>query len=344
MTVADPSRPDVVVARRVGDYNTFFPDLVRLLDGSLLAVYYRSRQHMHTPDSTIMLTRGSTDGRTWSEPTVLLDTPEMDDRDPSISQLRDGRLIVTWFRRNPADLHSADAQCLVIHSDDGGDTWSAESVVPSSLYRPATTVPPLEADDGRLLLPIYGHLAADDETFAARVAISHDRGVTWQLTDEVEVPMPAEEGIGLVEPTIDDLGDGRLFMVIRSRNHPQNPAYATWSTDAGASWSVPRMLDFPGHAPNLVRIADRSNRFLMTWGDYRTEESRERPVLGRIVDGTDPDLAGETFTLYENPGVFDMSYPSGVMIDEATALVIYYDAGAGVIGGTFVEVSEPIAG
>ncbi|MGD7704928.1 sialidase family protein [Microlunatus sp. Y2014] len=341
--VHNTTEPDVIIARGEGDRNTYFPDLVRLRGGDLLAVHYGSTQHMHTPDSTIRLVHGTADGRLWDDPRTVVDTPGMDDRDPSVCQLDAGRIMITWFRRDPLDLESPVGGVLTIHSDDDGRTWSEPIGVGTSLYRGATTAPPIELADGRLLLPMYGFHSDQDRTYAVRIAVSPDRGASWDVAAEVSVPMPAEPGVGLVEPELADLGDGKLLMVIRSRNHPENLAYATRSDDAGTTWQVPRPLDFPGHAPNLLPLPGPEDtlRLLLTWGEYRADDTSTRPVLGRLVDGHDPDLAGETFEIYAHPGTFDMSYPSAALVDPTTALVIHYDADRRQIAGTFVAVDQP---
>ncbi len=330
MTVDDH---EVIIARGDDGRSVYFPDVVRTSSGELLVAYYDSREHMHTPDSRIRLVRGSGDGRRWSAPIRLLDNPGVDDRDPSITQLRSGRLVVTWFRRDPADLDRL-RHCLVMTSDDEGSTWAAPAWIPTTLDRSAVTVPPLELPDGRLLLALYGYATEQpDGPYVVRLAVSTDQGTTWD--DEIPVPS-APEPFGLVEPDLVHLGGQDLLMVARSRNHPTNPAYALWSTDLGATWTDPIELDFPGHAPNLAALGD--GRVLMTWGDYRADEPRTRPTRGRIVDGRDRTLSGLTVTLHAHPGVVDQSYPSAARLDDGSYLVVHYDAALRQIAGTIVTV------
>lgn len=324
---------ELVIAKGGGERKVFFPDIVRTVAGELLVTYYDSREHMHTPDSRIMLVRGSGDGRQWSAPVPLLDHAGLDDRDPSITQLRSGRLVLTWFRRDPSDL-DRERHCMVMTSDDDGATWTEPAWIPTALDRSAVTVPPLELPDGRLLLALYGYTAEQpDGPYVIRLSVSTDQGQTWG--DEITVPA-AQEPYGLVEPDLVHLGGQDLLMVARSRDHPRNAAHALWSTDLGATWTDPVELDFPGHAPNLVPLGEA--RVLMTWGDYQADEPRTRPTKGRVVDGHDRALAGATLTLHAHPGVFDQSYPSAARLDDGSYLVVHYDAELRRIAGTIVTI------
>jgi|GEM_PF-6472231 len=227
-----------------------------------------------------------------------------------------------------------------MYSDDVAHTWSTPVRVPTSLHLGAVTAPPLELVDGRLLFPTYDYLSATDRTFAVRLAVSNDQGATWDADMEISVPMPVEAGVGLVEPTLSALDDDTILMVIRSHNHPANLAYASWSEDRGATWSVPTTLDFAGHAPDIVNLDPDldTGRRLITWGEHSVDNLATRPVRGRIVNGYDRKLRGATFTLHTNLNTVDMSYPSGVLLDSSTAFVIHYDAHRGEIGGNAVAI------
>ena len=70
-----------------------FPDVCRLSDGRLMAVFYAGYGHVALPNEQlpkggrISCATSSDEGRTWSEAKTLYDGPD-DDRDPSIVQLK----------------------------------------------------------------------------------------------------------------------------------------------------------------------------------------------------------------------------------------------------------------
>lgn len=79
-----------------------FPDVCRLADGELVAVFYAGYGHVSLPKADapkggrICLMRSKDNGRTWSEPVALVDL-DGDDRDPSIMQTKQGTLICSFM-------------------------------------------------------------------------------------------------------------------------------------------------------------------------------------------------------------------------------------------------------
>src|SRR3990172_7658729 len=69
-----------------------FPDVCRLSDDRLMAVFYAGYGHVSLPNEQlpqggrVSYCTSEDEGRTWSEAKVLYDGPD-DDRDPSIVQL-----------------------------------------------------------------------------------------------------------------------------------------------------------------------------------------------------------------------------------------------------------------
>jgi hypothetical protein len=79
-----------------------FPDVCRLSDGRLMAVFYAGYGHVAMPNEQlpkggrICSCTSSDEGHTWTKAEVLYDSPD-DDRDPSIVQLKNGQLICNFF-------------------------------------------------------------------------------------------------------------------------------------------------------------------------------------------------------------------------------------------------------
>jgi hypothetical protein len=92
-----------VIARGsdAGGYSAF-PDICRVQNRELLCVFYSGSGHVTTPSDEwprcgrIMAIRSGDEGKTWSKPVVIADTPD-DDRDPSLARLEDGTLLMNWF-------------------------------------------------------------------------------------------------------------------------------------------------------------------------------------------------------------------------------------------------------
>ena len=85
-----------------GGYEAF-PDVCRLEDGRLLCVFYDGYRHIAWPNAKIFKTGGRIsgcysfdEGKTWSSPFVVFDSP-FDDRDPSVTVLGDGTILCCFF-------------------------------------------------------------------------------------------------------------------------------------------------------------------------------------------------------------------------------------------------------
>jgi sialidase-1 len=294
-----------------GGYEAF-PDVCRLADGRLMAVFYAGYDHVSLPTAKwpkggrIDLVLSSDEGRTWSKPRALFDGPD-DDRDPSIVQLPSGKLLCNFFslRGKPAEAGAAGAWdglgTWIVDSIDQGRTWSAPRLVSAEYYcsSPIRLLP-----DGRLMLGLYRQ---EGEKAWGAVATSHDEGKTW--TPIVDIP---NGGWKLdAETDVIPLDDGRILAVERE---PATSMCVSFSADGGKTWSVSKPLGFPGHCPYLLR----------TSGGVL--------VLAHRLPGTSLHYShddGRTWS--ENVVVDDLigAYPSLVELKDGSVLVVYYEEGPG---------------
>jgi hypothetical protein len=342
-----PADPDVVVASGIDGHSTWFPTVERLHNGTLVVVYYDASGHSG-PDGRIMLTRSPDGGRTWTAPQVAVDTPR-DDRDPSVVQLSDGALVLSWFE---ADFSThplpTPGGVWTARSRDGGRTWlppvrarSAHlgegdwNIPPVGAATPgiATSAKIVEMPDRSLLLPVYGN-TSDDAAGSITLLRSFDGGRTWPPA--LELPVATHPpGVSLSEPALALLGDGSLQMALRT----DTVGYWTSSRDGGRTWSAPEPTG-PSfqQASDLLPIREGGRRLLLhTWGDPSGVLGPGRPTVGRI---TAPDgVASKPKVIYSRGGS-DESYPSSVQVGPRTFFTVFYDAQRKIIGGTYSQLSE----
>lgn len=306
--VADaPSRPFVYVFEDAGagGYEAF-PDVCRLQDGRLLAVCYAGYDHVSMPNDK--LPRGgqiaycfsSDEGQTWGPPALLYDGPH-DDRDPSIVQLKDGRLICNFFSLAKADSPEKNwigQGTWMVTSDDLGRTWSEAKQIAADAY---CSAPIRQLSDGRLILGLY---CEKDGSAHGAVTYSDDDGKTWS-----EVIVIDNGGVRLdAETDIIELKDGTLYAA-------QRPAmrFAT-SADRGRTWTVSQPMGFEGHCPYFLRTAD------------------DLILLAHRVPNTSLHYSlDECKTWSENVPVDDVigAYPSMVNLKDGSVLIVYYEEGSG---------------
>lgn len=286
-----------------------FPDVCRLNDGRLMAVFYAGYGHVSLPNERlpkggrIAYCTSNDEGRTWSDAQTLYDGPD-DDRDPSIVQLKNGTLICNFFSLRKLDPPPKSGKkwrglgTWIVTSDDLGKTWSPPRQISVDHY---CSSPIRELSTGRLILGLYAE--ADGSAHGATIH-SDDGGRTWSEPASID-----NAGIRLdAETDVIELADGSLFAV-------QRPAMcSSISKDGGQTWSKSEKMGFPGHCPYLLRTADDiillGIRLPQTSLRYSTDECRTWSESVLVDD-------------------FIGAYPSLVNLRDGSVLVVYYEEGKG---------------
>ena len=281
-----------------------FPDVCRLQDGRLMCVFYAGYGHVALPNER--LPRGgriscclsSDEGQTWSAAETLYDGPD-DDRDPSIVQLKNGRMICNFFslRKGATEGSYSGLGTSIISSDDKGKTWSEPQQISKTHY---CSSPIRELSSGRLILGLYTEGGKKSQGSAV---FSDDGGNTWQpevLIDNAGVQLDAETDII-------ELKDHTLFAA-------QRPQMAmALSKDMGSTWSVSQSMGFAGHCPYFLRTKD------------------DVIVLAYRLPNTSLRFSrDECQTWSDNVVIDDVigAYPSMVNLNDGSVLVVYYEEGA----------------
>ncbi|MBU4270335.1 MAG: glycoside hydrolase [Planctomycetes bacterium] len=198
----------------------------------------------------IMLIRSIDDGRTWSKPQTVIDTP-MDDRSPAMVELPDGVILCSFFTSpgwgDPSKQPELAYRTAIIRSLDGGKTWE-QTVrrLPSPFICDATDGPPVVLKDGSVLLAVYGPPAPPAQEKPEKQAVfrSTDRGETWKLLSEIKTDHEMSE-TGLTQ-----LPDGRLVMIGRPEGD------IVWSSDGGRTWTKPATFGMRMFEPGLIVLRD----------------------------------------------------------------------------------------
>ena len=219
-------------------------DLVVLSDGSLLLVWSDYHAGKGWDDSPARLSaRRSTDGgRTWSPKwTVVEDEHDTNVMSASLLNLGDELLLVYLDL-----LPGMPAKGMVARrSGDGGRTWSAaEAITPANGNRHSANNASLRRlADGRILLAAREYV---DRVRWPYCLLSDDGGRTWHAGAHVPDPgLPERERLAqnVNEPSVAQLADGRLLMIMRSVAGGQFFAY---SENRGQSWSRPFLSPLRG--------------------------------------------------------------------------------------------------
>ncbi len=290
-----------------GSYQAF-PDACRLQNGEIVCVFYGGYGHVSLPNrdyprgGRICMVRSRDEGRTWSAPEVVYDSAD-DDRDPHIAQLHNGTLICSFFTyRQKTGRVEFDTKLVFSH--DNGRTWSRRAVTVARNY--AVSAPVREIASNHCLLGIYAEDAGG--TFAA-ITTSTDGGLHWSAPIPLSKYCPTlPDG---TETDIIRLKDGSLLAVMRSDK--VNMHYCI-SRDEGRTWSDPKDIGFPGHAPHLSRL------------------STGEILLTHRVPNTALHVTRDEGKTWQGPYVLDEvigAYPATVELRDGSVLAVYYEEGEG---------------
>jgi Neuraminidase (sialidase) len=309
----------VVAKSNDADYYAF-PSICRTASGELLCVFYLGTGHV-SPNGKIAMVRSGDEGKTWSKPEVVIDTP-LDDRDPSIMQTKSGRILVSFFVRDEETMDKDRVKRTSPHvhvawSDDGGKTFSKPKPIDVGWRWNATSDEIIQLPEGTLLMGIYGHLPGDKRDRAA-VAFSKDNGETWNSTDPVTIASDQNGVVDFQEPALLRLPDGTIICSLRTTNAGLH-AYESRSTDDGKTWSKPVDTFLHGHAANLLYHSSG-----VIFHAYRSwsQNARIVGVAAVFCEPGKPWNPAKEFPLVSVGG--DVGYPSSVELPDGSIYTVYY--------------------
>jgi sialidase-1 len=317
------------------EYYHGWPTLARRQNGELLIAWSGGRETHVCPFGRVELMRSRDDGRTWSWPEVLMDTP-IDDRDAGVLETPAGSLLVTTFtslayesvnktgwpaerlerwqaveRRSTAEQRKALLGTWMLRSTDGGMTWSAP-------YRVPVNSPhgPVALSDGRLL---YAGKQLWSPGTKVGVAESGDDGQSWRWLSDI----PARSG-DTVEQYHElhavEASPRRIVAQIRNHN-PKNAGETLQceSADGGRTWTEPHPIGVWGLPSHLLRLGD--GRLLMTYG-YRRAPFGNQARVSADGGGT----WSEPHVVSADGASGDLGYPSTVELPGGRLLTVWYEA------------------
>ena len=306
----------------------YFPVLIKLNDGRLAAVLRGGAPHIGRGGRLDWIT-SKDQGRTWTQPAVLVDTPE-DDRNPAFGQLKDGTLLAAYCILSGYDPNGKLAArkdrvfdgVYVMRSTDNGKSWSEGRRKPETRRPPGdknvvtTAVSPygkiVQLKDGTALMAVYYEATLTDGTqqFQSWVFRSTDQGLTWDYPSLIQL-----DGN---ETSLTVLKDGTVLAAVRTSR--AGYLRVARSTDGGRTWAPSvQVTKDAEHPADLIQLQD--GRVLMSFGQ------RNAP---RGVHAWLSDDAGLTWkpehrqTLADDAPNVDCGYPSSVETKRGHIVTIYY--------------------
>ena len=275
-TKKEPLFERLVIASHEKVKSNCYPCLARLDDGRLMVVWSANAGK----GNHIVGAFSSDHGRTWSEPVTLIQTPDGRDYDPSIV-VSGTRIFVTSTTVPPkGGIHTSTTWCT--RSDDNGKTWSTLYAIPMNhRYTCGKTHHGLRLKSGTLLMGYswdviceQGKTLTSEGQMHLRAGVmrSTDNGATWHNGGDTDATYQKVSGgavHGTDEPAIVELGDGSVYMLMRTGSAH---LYEARSADDGRSWtqigpSPLRGTNAPAALCN-VQVAERRG-IMAVWDNAR---------------------------------------------------------------------------
>ena len=329
-----------------------WPTVKRLPDGALITVCSGFRLKHVCAFGKVIATYSRNEGKTWSAPAILIDTP-LDDRDAGIGIFGDGSVLVTTFNNSVAFQRSynnitggehawydtnkkrlSNAYLDVIESMEGAEKKYLGSLFAISRdggynFGPVTKIPisaphgPCEMPDGSLLYVGYKLHALENSLTALQCYKIFSDGSYEYLSTLPKIFRDDKEAYAC-EPHCICLPDGKIVVHIRVHTEAKTAAsltvYQSVSTDGGKSFSEPKqILGDCGGAPAHLYLA--KNGDLISAYGYR-----EKPYGIRLMISRDNAESWETDLVLDDEGeTHDLGYPATVELSDGRFLTVYYE-------------------
>ncbi|MEU8309334.1 sialidase family protein [Actinomadura sp. NPDC048955] len=348
-TPSAPDRPDVIVAQAAPGKKLHFPNMERLDDGSLVAVAREGAGHTGQ-DGRLVILDSRDGGRTWTRPEAVHDSP-YDDRDPMITQLRSGRLLLSWFQIDYSVAPPEPMGEFVRHSDDGGASWSEPAAVQTSMSGESDIVDTYELGwaashgqikelpSGELIIPLYGTVP-DDRWQRATVVRSLDGGASWHASTESLIA--SAQGTHYQEPVLTVLRDGTVHALLRIGTGASTMgavhSQESWSRDGGRTWTPPAEIDLVTSSAHTEVL--RNGDVFLAYGDLSGHFTNRRGTVGAVLRHPDRPWTGAPRELVYDSGTGDQANPAVAEVSPGRVLVLGFDSARSQLVGDFVDVAS----
>ena len=276
---------------------------VELGDGSLIAIEDEAAK-----DKGLYTSKD--DGKTWSKARKVYDGPKpgIPSAAGVLIKTRDG--VVVWVymdtstikydwdkaKNEPRDSMRLDV--WTIRSVDDGKTWVDRQKIFQGWCGALMDV--IQTQNGRIVVPVQRLLKGPGRN-AVCTYVSDDNGKTWKHGNIIDLGGSGDHG-GAMEPTLAELSDGRLLMLIRTT---WGRFWEAYSEDKGLSWRVvqPSRIEACSAPGYLDRLA--SGRLALVWN-----RPKGRDELFIAFSEDDGKTWTEPVVIARQPGAGGLAYPS----------------------------------
>ncbi len=259
------------------------PGLVPLSDGSLMTVV----------GNAVMTTRD--DGKTWSTPRTIFDGPGpgIPSEACVLLKTQSGAVVIvymdlstmkwSWDRAKNETTEDTQLNVWAIRSLDEGKTWVDRQQLLAGYCGALIDI--IQTSTGQIVAPVQCMPTRDRH--AIFTCVSADDGKTWERGNVIDLGGHGDHD-GAMEPTLAELSNGRVLMLLRTS---LDRFWEAYSDDHGRYWREirPSQIDAASAPGYMLRLA--SGRLALVWNRLYAEGKQTAPRNG-----------GKGTTTSETPG------------------------------------------
>jgi len=250
-------------------------------------------------DSRVLVSKDG--GKTWEPRPLFSDARKFECRgERTLLRTRDGvmvlaflntkEMVLRWDQKKGGPQPECRLPVYVTRSRDDGETWEEARKIQEGWCGALRTM--IQLRSGRLVLGCQVAVS-DPGRHVCFSYVSDDEGKTWKKSNVIDLGKYGGYGDhgGGIEPTLAQLKDGRLWMLIRTYRGCFTEAL---SADEGLTWTdiKPSKIDASGSPGQLLRL--QSGRLALFWNRYidKVKKTGRREQLSMAFSEDD----GRTWT------------------------------------------------
>lgn len=341
--VALPQRKGVVTSQFIYEKAPFpqchSATLVETSQGDLLAAFFGGTREGH-PDVSIYLSKKLKGSSKWTEPQKVAEGWQPDGTrkacyNPVLFENSNGT--VSLFYKVGSRV--SDWKGFVIHSSDGGHSWSQPIALPAGFLGPVKNKP-LRLTNGKVLAPssteqdgwrVHFEILDDSGKPIRKVGpLTATRSVPTHLRkSETALDVPDAEGgdhtisatVQAIQPSILVHGNGRLQMLCRTRNGKVGTA---WSEDDGETWSPIELANLPNNNSATDAITLSDGRHVIVYNAVATPDGERKGLRTPLNVAVSRDgIRWRMVKTLEDSPLSQYSYPSIIQGRDGRIHIVY---------------------
>lgn len=283
--------------------------IVQLSENSFMASWFAGEHENHYQ---VCIWASTSTNSVWSKPVKIADGFENGKQyatwNPVLFKNQEGKLFLFY----KVGINPREWWGMMKTSTNDGKTWSEPIKLPENILGPIKNKS-VQLVTGEIIHPSSTE-SVNSKIWKTHVEISDANAQNWK---KVEIECGE---YGVIQPSILTHKDGRLQMLLRSR---QNLIIQSWSKDNGKTWGTLSPINLPNPNSGIDAVTLQNGKFLLVYNPLPSGNkwSNGRNVL-KVAISEDGINWKDVYEL-ENKDKGEFSYPAIIQSKDGKAHITY---------------------